>query len=108
MSLYNLKKIETINALTIDIVNEQNVIQQNDQTNSMLNLTWVWDGTKDKADEKRKLINEIYTDLNYVEETFGAELANQILMIIYRKIDMVYSLLLNLKTSNMAGIGLVA
>ncbi|WP_158800138.1 hypothetical protein [Pedobacter sp. L105] len=102
MSVYSLKKVETIHALTIDIVDEENVIQQNDQTRQFLNLTWVWDGTRDKADEKRKVIDEIQIDLAYVQETFGAELANQVLTLIYRKIDMVYSLLFNLKRSNMA------
>jgi hypothetical protein len=85
-----LKLCETPHALTIDILDEANSIQLNTISKGMLNLTWVWDGEKDKVNEKMKLIDEIQNDLLYVEETFGDEMANKILQLLCCKIDSVY------------------
>ncbi len=91
MSHFTLKLCETPHALTIDIMNEANSIQLNTINNVMLNLTWVWDGAKDKSDEKEKLMNEIHSDLLFVEETFGCEIASNIVHLLYSKIDSVYA-----------------
>ncbi|SEB05472.1 hypothetical protein [Pedobacter hartonius] len=91
MSQFTLKLCETPHAITIDILDEANSIQLNTLNNEMLNLTWIWDGAKDKLEEKQRLIDEIYYDLMFVEETFGDEIAASILQLLYSKIDTVYS-----------------
>lgn len=90
MAQFTLKKCETPHAMTIDIVDEGNIIQSNTQCNVTLNLTWIWDGDKDKKEEKKKLYDEIQEDLLYVETTFGCDLANHILSILNQKIDTAY------------------
>lgn len=91
MANFTLKKCETPHAMTIDIVDEGNNIQANTQCNGMLNLTWIWDGNKDKKEEKKKLFEEIEMDLIYVENTFGCDLAGKILEVLNQKIDTAYS-----------------
>jgi hypothetical protein len=91
MSHFILKSCETSHAITIDILDETNSIQRNTLNNAMLNLTWIWAGTKDKLEEKQKLKDEIFNDLMFVEETFGDEIATSILQLLYSKIDTVYS-----------------
>ena len=90
MAQFTLKKCETPHAMTIDIIDEGNNIQSNCQCNEMLNLTWIWDGDMDKKEEKKKLLDEIQPDLLYVEQTFGCELANNILNDLNLKIDRAY------------------
>jgi len=72
-------------------LDEANSIQFNTLNNAMLNLTWIWDGRADVKEEKENLINEIYLDLLFVEQTFGDEMAGNILQLLYSKIDTVYS-----------------
>jgi len=91
MSHFTLKLCETAHAITIDIMDEQNSIQLNTLNNEMLCLTWIWDGAKDRVEEKQKLMEEIYSDLLFVEETFGDEMAGNILQLLYGKIDTVYA-----------------
>ncbi|MCX2480516.1 hypothetical protein OQY15_15540 [Pedobacter sp. MC2016-15] len=91
MSQFTLKSCETPHAITIDILDETNSIQLNTTNNAMLNLTWIWDGAEDRAEEKQKLIEEIYFDLLFVEENYGYEMAGAILQLLYSKIDTVYS-----------------
>ncbi|CAM3949734.1 hypothetical protein SAMN06265348_104100 [Pedobacter westerhofensis] len=91
MSHFTLKLCETPHAITIDILDEANSIQLNTLNNAMLNLTWIWDGRADVKEEKENLINEIYLDLLFVEQTFGDEMAGNILQLLYSKIDTVYS-----------------
>jgi len=90
MSTFRIKMCETAHAITIDIMDETDVIQRNTFNNQMLNLTWIWAGTRDKTDEKQKLIDEIQNDLLFIEETFGDEIAGNILQLLYTKIDTVY------------------
>jgi hypothetical protein len=91
MSHFTLKLCETPHAITIDIMDEANSIQLNTANNEMLNLTWIWNGAKDKLEEKQKLMDEIHSDLLFVEEKFGDEIAGNIIQLLYRKIDAVYT-----------------
>lgn len=87
MAHFTLKKSETVHAITIDILDDQNNIQLNIDNSGMLNLTWVWDGIKDQKEEKKRLLEDIQPDLTYVQETFGSKIANDILQVFYKKID---------------------
>jgi len=82
MAHFTLKKSETVHAMTIDILDDQNNIQLNIDNNGMLNLTWVWDGIADKKEEKKRLLEELHPDLDYIHNTFGDEMADNILNII--------------------------
>lgn len=90
MAHFTLKKHETPHAMTIDIVDERNNIQENTHCCGTLNLTWIWDGVKDKTEEKKRLLKELEQDLLYVETTFGCEMAESILNFLNQKIDIAY------------------
>lgn len=90
MAQFTLRKCETPHAITIDIVDEGNNVQANTHCNEMLNLTWIWDGDKDKKEEKKKLFEELEQDLMYVESTFGCDLAGTIVEALNQKIDIAY------------------
>jgi hypothetical protein len=91
MAQFTLKKCETPHAMTIDILDEGNNVQSNVQCEATLNLTWIWDGHRDKKEEKERLKKELAADLAYVEHTFGCGLADQILQVLNQKIDYAYS-----------------
>jgi len=90
MAHFTLKKSETIHAMTIDILDDQNNIQLNINSNGMLNLTWIWDGLPDKKEEKKRLLDEIQEDLIYIQQNYGDEMADNILKTLYHKIDTAY------------------
>jgi hypothetical protein len=90
MAQFTLKKCETPHAMTIDILDEGNNVQSNVQCDARLNLTWIWDGHKDKIEEKERLCKELAADLDYVETTFGSGLAEEILQVLNQKIDNAY------------------
>lgn len=90
MAQFTLKKSETIRAITIDILDEQENVQLNIGSNGMLNLTWVWDGSKDIAVEKKRLLEDLQTDLSYIRDNLGNEVADQVVDEIFMKIDTAY------------------
>ena len=90
MAKFILKTAETIHAMTIDILDDQNQIQLNVNRNDMLNLTWIWDGIADVEEEKRRLLDEIQDELLYIHGNYGSEISELILSVLYQKIERTY------------------